>query len=103
MDETLPVSLEEAALDFANDLRKRAGAPPASALLPGRPQDSCFCPIARTAGNGWAVTQHVAFRAENGSAKDTLLPPRDVARFIDAFDAGELPHLALPDPYTVAS
>ena len=89
-------SLEDEALEFANSLRRLAGLSPRDVLSLGRPQDSCHCPIARTAGAGWAVTQHVACRWERGLLKDTVATPPAVARFIDAFDAGELPALVIP-------
>lgn len=82
--------LEEAALDFANALRKRAGAEPADVLRPGFPQDAQFCPIARTAGHGWQVAQLVAVRWAHGTVVDTAEVPVLAAQFVEVFDSGVL-------------
>lgn len=83
----------EAALDFANELRREVGKAPLAKLPPGVPKDECECPLARAlrpaAG---AVENDQVLLATDDEAVWCDLPPT-VADFVARVDGGYYPEL----------
>ena len=78
----------EAALAFANKLRRARGAAPLDELPKGHQTSLSYCPLAR-ATEAQVDTNEI----QMGDDGQWLQLPRDVARFVEKFDDGKYPEL----------
>ena len=84
------MTLEEHALKFVNEILKMSDCKPIKILPKGIRRSACDCPIANAIEN-----LHVGKDAIWSPSRKIFLfdLPREVRRFVKAFDAGKYPHL----------
>lgn len=90
-------ALEQAALDFVNDVRSKFGAHELPELLPGKLQDSRSCPIAESVGGSCVVTPYsMSVYSEGFIPPQSTFPlPLAVRSFVEAYDRGDFPWLVI--------
>jgi hypothetical protein len=84
--------LKEAALRYANHIRKQHGLPPVAEMQKGRPKKAGCCPLARTIG---LPGIYVTSQGVSSAREYTVLAwhPYLVKHFIAAVDSGAYPEL----------